>query len=325
MEMMMMQQRLETLHRRACISDEKSMPELMEALSHLQALPVTIQLLTSNKDIVMDIRSLKKHPNSDVRNFASLVIDSWKQKLSKQLPANNKSHNSRATSKLHQASLSKPKKETPDSITRKRKAITLKAKNSNHVRKKSNRKATDSHAEVNWDDEALRSHIKDQICKGLSLVFEEEKDGEMRIKMSACDPIQISTSLESTLYAMWGSPKNGSVAHKYRSLLFNIMDTGNPDFRRRVLVGEIEVEKVAEMNAREMASDKRKREIQAIEARGLWKCQVKRDAEATTDQFRCGKCGQRQTTYTQVQSRSADEPMTTHVSCVVCNNHWKFC
>ncbi len=33
--------------------------------------------------------------------------------------------------------------------------------------------------------------------------------------------------------------------------------------------------------------------------------------KATTDQFQCGKCRQRKCTYYQMQTRSADEPMTT--------------
>lgn len=40
--------------------------------------------------------------------------------------------------------------------------------------------------------------------------------------------------------------------------------------------------------------------------------------------FKCGKCKTYKTTYTQVQTRSADEPMTTFVTCLNCNNVWKF-
>lgn len=40
--------------------------------------------------------------------------------------------------------------------------------------------------------------------------------------------------------------------------------------------------------------------------------------------FRCGKCKTYKTTYTQAQTRSADEPMTTFVTCLNCNNVWKF-
>ncbi len=41
--------------------------------------------------------------------------------------------------------------------------------------------------------------------------------------------------------------------------------------------------------------------------------------------FMCKKCKSMKTTYYQMQTRSADEPMTTFVSCLNCNNKWKFC
>jgi len=44
-----------------------------------------------------------------------------------------------------------------------------------------------------------------------------------------------------------------------------------------------------------------------------------------TDIFKCGKCHKRNCTYFQMQTRSADEPMTTFVTCLECNNRWKFC
>jgi len=40
-------------------------------------------------------------------------------------------------------------------------------------------------------------------------------------------------------------------------------------------------------------------------------------------QFKCGKCKSVKTTYYQMQTRSADEPMTTFVTCMGCGNRWK--
>jgi DNA-directed RNA polymerase subunit M/transcription elongation factor TFIIS len=39
--------------------------------------------------------------------------------------------------------------------------------------------------------------------------------------------------------------------------------------------------------------------------------------------FMCGKCKGVKTTYYQMQTRSADEPMTTFITCKTCGNHWK--
>lgn len=47
------------------------------------------------------------------------------------------------------------------------------------------------------------------------------------------------------------------------------------------------------------------------------------NTEGTSKEFKCGRCKKRETQYTQVQTRSADEPMTTFVTCINCGNHWK--
>jgi hypothetical protein len=46
-------------------------------------------------------------------------------------------------------------------------------------------------------------------------------------------------------------------------------------------------------------------------------------SEAGTDMFQCRKCKERKCVFTEVQTRSADEPMTTFVCCLVCGNKWK--
>lgn len=43
-----------------------------------------------------------------------------------------------------------------------------------------------------------------------------------------------------------------------------------------------------------------------------------------SDAYKCFKCGESKCKITQVQTRSADEPMTTFVVCVVCHNTFKF-
>ena len=47
------------------------------------------------------------------------------------------------------------------------------------------------------------------------------------------------------------------------------------------------------------------------------------DIVANTDMFKCGRCKQRKCTYYELQTRSADEGMTTFITCLVCGNRWK--
>lgn len=80
------------------------------------------------------------------------------------------------------------------------------------------------------------------------------------------------------------------------------------------------------LSAEEMASDARKSENEQIRKTALFEAERGQHMKkATTDQFQCGKCKQRKCQYYQMQTRSADEPMTTFVTCTVCGNRWKFC
>ena len=44
---------------------------------------------------------------------------------------------------------------------------------------------------------------------------------------------------------------------------------------------------------------------------------------ASTDTFTCRKCKGNKCTYYLMQTKSADEPMTCFIQCVLCNNRWR--
>jgi DNA-directed RNA polymerase subunit M/transcription elongation factor TFIIS len=66
-------------------------------------------------------------------------------------------------------------------------------------------------------------------------------------------------------------------------------------------------------------------------AKSLYKLKAKeleRETFAAKDEdydgmFKCRKCKSKKTTYYQMQTRSADEPMTTYVTCKSCGLKWK--
>jgi len=72
-----------------------------------------------------------------------------------------------------------------------------------------------------------------------------------------------------------------------------------------------------------MASEEMKQFRQECAKEGIRDAQVAKNQGTETALFKCGKCGKRRTTYTQLQTRSADEPMTTFVLCLECGNRWK--
>ena len=110
----------------------------------------------------------------------------------------------------------------------------------------------------------------------------------------------------------------------YIKVYSNIKTNQNSTFvLNKIKYGLWEPEKIISMKPHELYPDmweniilnnKKKMDLLSIENKGQG-----------TDMFKCGKCKERNCTYYQMQTRSADEPMTTFVTCLSCNNRWKFC
>ena len=93
----------------------------------------------------------------------------------------------------------------------------------------------------------------------------------------------------------------------------------------QVLTGDIDADILVDLSAEELASNERRQQNDKIRDAMKAECVRGQKKMASTDMFQCGKCKQRKCTYYQMQTRSADEPMTTFVTCTVCDNRWKFC
>ncbi|KAI1894927.1 hypothetical protein AGOR_G00120800 [Albula goreensis] len=113
--------------------------------------------------------------------------------------------------------------------------------------------------------------------------------------------------------------------NRVRSRISNLKDPKNPGLRKNVLAGAIELQRIASMTAEEMASDELKQLRNVLTQEAIREHQMAKTGGTTTDLLQCGKCKKKNCTYNQVQTRSADEPMTTFVLCNECGNRWKFC
>ena len=103
----------------------------------------------------------------------------------------------------------------------------------------------------------------------------------------------------------------------FRSIYKNL----NEKIVDQVNNGTIKPHIIAFLSHQELSPDKWSDLIQAKSKRDMNKFEI--NLEAATDVFTCRKCKQNKCTYMQVQTRSADEPMTTFVTCVACGNRWK--
>ena len=104
-----------------------------------------------------------------------------------------------------------------------------------------------------------------------------------------------------------------------KSIWVNLLRS--PELLEKVKSGEIETPKLAFMTHQEMMPEKWDAMIQ-IKAKRI-QAKFEDTAMAATDTFTCRKCKSKKCTYYQQQVRSADEPMTTFVTCIDCGCRWK--
>jgi len=104
---------------------------------------------------------------------------------------------------------------------------------------------------------------------------------------------------------------------RFRSVYFNI----NKITIELINSGSIKAHLLAFMTHQEMSPDKWNKLIEAKIKRDKNKFET--NVEAATDTFTCRKCKSNKCTYYQMQTRSADEPMTTFVTCIDCGARWK--
>ena len=106
--------------------------------------------------------------------------------------------------------------------------------------------------------------------------------------------------------------------NRLRSIYLNMK---NAEFLDKIKTKQITTTQLCKMTHQEMRPEKWRKLIDA---------KIKRDKNMTsvnmsaaTDEFKCYKCKKNKCTYYQLQTRSADEPITTFITCLVCGNRWK--
>ena len=172
----------------------------------------------------------------------------------------------------------------------------------------------------------MYSNIKDKNRSNVVNLFNKE-----------LNDISISRNIEKSLYnktitdckgifttRSWDNPIfKEHYYSKVRTIYANMANTyiGNKEFKSRIISNDIDYENIATIsiydifpeNWSELIANKMKKDKVKYEHR----------AEAMTDQFKCRKCSSRSCSYYEVQTRSADEPMTQFISCLDCGNRWK--
>ena len=112
--------------------------------------------------------------------------------------------------------------------------------------------------------------------------------------------------------------------NKMRSLYSNLYSEGyigNKTLIEKVRDPKFKLENIATMAFQEIFPEHWKKMMDEKYKRD--KMLYEEKLEAMTDQFKCSRCKSKKCTYYELQTRSADEAMTTFITCLNCGNRWK--
>ena len=135
----------------------------------------------------------------------------------------------------------------------------------------------------------------------------------------------IRTAAKHNFYCSWNTHKFKELyLSKLRSIYSNLKSDSyiqNKEFKQKVLSNEIDPKTIATLSIYDIFPENWKALFDEKARKDKIKYEFK--PQAMTDVFKCRKCGSRSCSYYEVQTRSADEPMTQFINCLECNNRWK--
>ncbi|PYI33738.1 transcription elongation factor [Aspergillus indologenus CBS 114.80] len=132
-----------------------------------------------------------------------------------------------------------------------------------------------------------------------------------------------ASTVEAAAFSAYGPETKEQYRTKIRSLYQNLKNKSNPMLRVRVLSGEVTAEHFVKMTHDELRSAEQQERDRKIQKENMDKAMVAQAERSISTSLQCGKCGQRKVTYTEAQTRSADEPMTLFCTCMNCGKSWR--
>jgi len=171
-------------------------------------------------------------------------------------------------------------------------------------------------------EKTIRTHILTNIQTQFGRQF--KKADQLRIEQA----ILKSALKDATARTVLKSFENPLFEVVYmsaaRRLLGNLNTksyVGNQQLLQKVVQGALDIDTLADMNVMDYAPTiyAPLRERMMLREQH----QLEGNKAMATDLFKCGRCHKRECTYYELQTRSADEPMTKFITCLNCGNHWR--
>ncbi|XP_052003075.1 transcription elongation factor A protein 3-like isoform X6 [Xyrauchen texanus] len=289
----------------------------LDLLRELKNFNMTLKLLQDTR-IGMSVNGIRKHcTDEDVVNLAKILIKNWKKLLESAQNQKSERPNEVKIGNYPMKPSGSPDRTSPERQSSKSKPETPKAPTTptSPLSPSFSSSAGPLSPRLQTGDS-----IRDKCIEMLAAALRTDDD----YKDYGANCEVMAAEIEDHVYQEIKAT-DMKYKNRVRSRISNLKDHKNPNLRKNVLAGAIELSRLASMTAEEMASDELKQLRNVLTQEAIREHQMAKTGGTTTDLLQCGKCRKKNCTYNQVQTRSADEPMTTFVLCNECGNRWKFC
>lgn len=267
--------------------------QILKALD--QEVVPTEKLLRETK-VGVEVNKFKKSSNPEIAKLVKKMIAAWKDAINKNKKA-----------KLSQQQQPSQQVSPPqgDSEAKKHdKFVSTKPRNSRN-----------DGVDTNIYNHKLRDMVIRAMYDALA------KDSEHPPKSI----LQTAKAVEEEMHKLNNCDINEKAyKDKYRIIYSNIISKNNPDLKHKIANGDVSPVYLVNCDPKELAPEHLRRKLEEIAKQNLFNAQGATVERSVTDRFTCGKCKEKKVSYYQLQTRSADEPLTTFCTCEVCGNRWKF-
>lgn len=289
--------------------------EIKDILTLLKKEAKVTEALLRESKAGLAVGKLRTHSSADVSNLAKELVKKWKAEVDREKASRGDAGKGSAPAKKAGSKSTTPAPTTPVVASApKPAAVAASSPAVKTTGQPTARTAKSDGVKMDVLGDKTRDKCMELIYDALAL--ESGSPSDLILKRAR--------AVEMAVFAANDHSTSAAYKAKVRSLFVNLKDKTNPGLRESVVSGDLSAEKFANMTSAEMASNERKAEDEKIRADNLFGSLAAGEQEAETDAFQCGRCKQRKCRYRQAQTRSADEPMTTFVTCTNCGNRWKF-
>jgi len=293
------------------IRDNAPASAILKILSDLKAGVVPSEKLLRETKIGVSVNRLRQHKDANVQKLANETVMSWRNAMHKLKGSGGSSGGAsgNATPKGANGASSPKAGGTP----------SVGSPNVKSERKAYSGDPAKRNAGVDKVDYKITGDSTRDAC--LKLMY----DGLAHMSTEPpSDILSKAREIELAAFNHFKSTTSDAYKQKLRSLFQNLKNKSNPTLRVRILNGAIAPDKFVTMTLEELKSAEKRAEEEKLAKDNMDKAMVPQEIKSVSDALRCGKCGQKKVSYTQAQTRSADEPMTTFCECLNCGNRWKF-